>query len=208
MRATTLRRDPTTPTAVTFRDILLSAFRRTKRAVTLPATIRTRKCLCEEVECEIWVPELRASRIWTVEGVDGVPFLDAGIAVNLAAPLACRRVDQCTAHLGPARVAPAMVAVRQRSRRRQRPSAFLGTGIQKTRRRRRCCLCARTVFVASAIVAVVMLDPMLRLSFVRKRLASPLPLNPCTRRSADTLWRVDDTIHRSCTALAFTLAQP
>jgi hypothetical protein len=42
----------------------------------------------------------------------GVPFLNA---VNPAAPLTCRRVDQRTAHLRPARVAPAMVVVGQQS---------------------------------------------------------------------------------------------
>ena len=42
-----------------------------------------------------------------------VPFLDAAIAVQFAAPLACRSDDRRTAHLGPARLAPAVVAERQ-----------------------------------------------------------------------------------------------
>lgn len=43
-----------------------------------------------------------------------VPFRDSGIAVQFAAaPLACRCVDQRTAHFGPAPLGPAVVEKRQ-----------------------------------------------------------------------------------------------
>jgi hypothetical protein len=61
IRATNLLRDPTTPIAVTFLDILLPAFQRTKRAVKISVIIRTPKCLCEEIECNVWVPTLHGS---------------------------------------------------------------------------------------------------------------------------------------------------
>ena len=108
-----------------------------------------------------------------------VPFLDAAITVHFAAPLACPRIDHCTAHFGPARVAPAMVARRLQSRRRRNPPAFLGTGIEVKGRRREYCVRTRIGFIAFVII-VVILDQIVRWSFVRKRPVPPLALNPCT----------------------------
>ena len=51
-----LLRDPTTPSAVPFRDVFLPTLGRTKRAITMPTTGRTRKRICEEIECNLWVP--------------------------------------------------------------------------------------------------------------------------------------------------------
>ena len=77
---------------------------------------------------------------------------------------------------GPARVAPAMVAIRQQSRRRRRrPPAFLGT-IKEKRRRRGYCARTRIGFVAFVII-VAIFDPIYSLSFVRKLLGPPLPLD-------------------------------
>ena len=55
IRATTLLRDPATPSAVSFRNILLPTLGRTNRAITISATGRTRKRICEEIECQLWV---------------------------------------------------------------------------------------------------------------------------------------------------------
>ena len=87
---TTLLRDPATLSAVPLWDILLPALGRTKRAITISATGRTRKRICKEIECQLWVPawpyQSKSLRGWDCRTV---PFLDAAIAVKFAAPLAC-----------------------------------------------------------------------------------------------------------------------
>ena len=91
IRATALLGDPTTPSAVLFRDILLPALGRAKRAITISATGRTRKRICEEIECQLWVPAWPYQSRMSQRGGDcrTVPFLDVAITVQFAAPLAC-----------------------------------------------------------------------------------------------------------------------
>ena len=58
-------RDPTTPFAVPFRGVFLPTLGHINRAITMPATGRTRKRICKEIEYNLWVPARHQStRQW------------------------------------------------------------------------------------------------------------------------------------------------
>ncbi|KAH9041048.1 hypothetical protein EDB85DRAFT_1565693 [Lactarius pseudohatsudake] len=110
-----LTRDPTAPPAITFGDVRLSALPRAKRAVTIVATSRTLEVVRGAIERQLGVSALQESQkyvLHTKGWMEGVSFLDATIAKQIAALLVRRRLDQRTSHLGSACRASAMVAER------------------------------------------------------------------------------------------------
>ena len=116
-------------------EIYLPAPPQIKRAITIPATIRSHKGSCGKIECQVRVtcaPGQDFKICNCKQGLQGVPSLDAVFAEELRARLACRCGDLRTAHFGPESRAPVVVAecrLHQKRRRRHHPPGFLETSI-------------------------------------------------------------------------------